>query len=122
MFFPSRIDLALSIVCLLSRAQFLRITWVVTISPCVVHKSLPTICVTLVPISRPISFLPMRSTAFGLNFPQPFFLLGISLLEVMRRALWAIIRLEQEHVRWAQELTNDLRSHLTHLTVHLFLA
>ncbi len=40
-------------------------------------------------------FLSLRRFA---SIPQPFFLFGVALLEVARRALWAVLRLEHEHL------------------------
>jgi hypothetical protein len=52
----------------------LRLSWVITISP----------------------------AAFGFNFPQRYFLLGIAALEIVRRSVWAVLRLEHEHVANAE--------------------
>ena len=38
------------------------------------------------------------------------------------KPIFGLIFLFKWRVRCAQELTNDLRNHVTHLTVHLFIA
>ena len=35
---------------------------------------------------------------FGINFQRPYFLLLVALLEIFRRALWNVLRIEHEHV------------------------
>jgi hypothetical protein len=48
-----------------------------------------------------LSALTILSVFFLRRFasiPQPFFLFGVALLEVARRALWAVLRLEHEHL------------------------
>jgi hypothetical protein len=47
---------------------------------------------------RLLWILNISPTAFGLNWPPSFLLLGTGLLEVFRRNLWAIMRLEHEHL------------------------
>jgi hypothetical protein len=40
----------------------------------------------------------LTPSSFGLDFPQPFFLLGVAMWEVVRRCMWAVLRLEHEHL------------------------
>jgi hypothetical protein len=71
---------------------FLRLTWIFTISP----------------------------KAFGFDFPMPFFLMGTAVLELLRRAMWAVLRLEHEHVAKYALNHLDFKSTFVHMFSFLY--